>query len=90
MRELTNTVGHTYFLQEEIIPFLSRVLKKELEKEKYQEAFLALEKEERLVNRSEKWYLKEYYDAEIFIARTFTNACSYQEKRVKENKYLFK
>ena len=89
MRELTNTVGHTYFLQEEIIPFLSRVLKKELEKEKYQEAFLALEKEERLVNRSEKWYLKEYYDAEIFIARRLRMLAHTKKKELKKiNTYL--
>ena len=50
---------------------------------------MALEKEERLVNRSEKWYLKEYYDAEIFIARRLRMLAHTKKKELKKiNTYL--
>ena len=69
MRELANVAGHTYFLQEEVTSFLERVLKISISKELGEEAFTSLMDEERLVERDNRWYLKEYYDAEIFIAR---------------------
>ncbi len=69
LRTLCTTYGHTYFIKEEIFPYVKRILHFELTEEEEKIALKELEEKELLKELNDKIYLKEYYDAEIFIAR---------------------
>ena len=69
LTELTNKVSHTYFYLEEIIPYINKVLISEVSDKLALDAINSLINDELIVVKDGKIYLKEYYDAEIFIAR---------------------
>ena len=69
LRELTNVSGNTYFYLDEVRPYFIRVLGTDVSDELLLEALNNLISLELIVVKEDKIYLKEYYDAEIFIAR---------------------
>ncbi len=69
MRTLCTTYGHTYLEKEDISYYFYRVLNCTVEEEKVDRAFQTLKEDARIVIREDRYYLKEYYDAEIFIAK---------------------
>ena len=69
LTELTNKVSHTYFYLEEIIPYINKVLISEVSDKLALDSINSLINDELIVVKEGKIYLKEYYDAEIFIAR---------------------
>ncbi len=69
LRELTNVSGNTYFYLDEIRPYFIRIIGTDISDELLLEALNSLISLELIVVKEDKIYLKEYYDAEIFIAR---------------------
>ena len=83
MRELSNNYGHSYFSCEEIYSYLDRVLQVYIGNNKYKERLISLEKNLKIVNLDEKYYIKEMYDAEVEIVNRF-NLLNH-EKDLKDN-----
>lgn len=71
MDEVSNIHGHSYFSQEEIASYLSRVLQSSITEEQYKNALQALELDIKIIKKEEKYYLKEMYDAECLIVKRF-------------------
>ena len=69
LRELINVTGNTYFYLDEIRPYFIRVIGTDISDELLLESINSLISLELIVVKEDKIYLKEYYDAEIFIAR---------------------
>ncbi len=69
MQELASSYGHTYFLQSEIIGYLPKIIKFSLPDMVISQAFTTLVEAEKIIIQEERIYLKEYYDAEVFIAK---------------------
>ena len=69
LRELTNVSGNTYFYLDEVRPYFVRIIGTDISDELLLEALNSLISLELIVVKEDKIYLKEYYDAEIFIAR---------------------
>ena len=69
MNELTITYGHSYYYLEELVMYLKRLLKIDIEEESFKEAISSLEKDLLLVIEDDKYYLKDMYEAEHLIAR---------------------
>ena len=71
MEEVSNTYGHSYFFYDEIFNYLPRVLGVFVGDTIYQEALGSLIVDSMVVNKDEKYYLKEMYDSECFIVKRF-------------------
>lgn len=71
MEEVSNTYGHSYFYYDEIYEYLPRVLSTFISDEIYQEALQSLLVDLKVVQKEEKYYLKEMYDAECLIVKRF-------------------
>ena len=69
LRELTNVSGNTFFYLDEVRPYFIRIIGTLVSDELLLEALNNLISLELIVVKEDKIYLKEYYDAEIFIAR---------------------
>lgn len=80
MREITNTFGHTYYQLSEINAYLYRVLGFIVTDEKIEEVLSNLALKQLIVLADEKIYLKDYYDAEICIARRL-RLLAHQDKK---------
>lgn len=68
MTELTNLLGHSYFLNGEIYGYLPKVLGLEISTEIYDQALNLLIKDMKVIVRDEKYYLKNIFEAEKNIA----------------------
>ena len=84
LRELTNVSGNTYFYLEEIRPYFIRVMGKSVSDELLLESINNLIALELIVVKEDKIYLKEYYDAEIFIARRLRLLAHEKEEVIKK------
>ena len=71
MEEVSNTYGHSYFYYDEIYEYLPRVLSTFISDDLYQEALQSLLVDMKVVQKEEKYYLKEMYDAECLIVKRF-------------------
>lgn len=69
MNEVSNTYGHSYYYQEELITLLPRVLMTIPSQEVYDQALLDLINDSRIVQKEDKLYLKDMYDAETLIVK---------------------
>ena len=79
LRELTNVVGFTYFNLLDIRPSFIKVLGSDCLDDDLVEVVNSLIQLELIVVKEERIYLKEYYEAEIFIARRL-RLLSHEEK----------
>ena len=70
MNEVSNTFGHSYYFYDEIGDYLTRVLGVSIS-ELYDKALESLIKDIKVVQKEEKYYLKEMYDAESLIVKRF-------------------
>ena len=69
MNEISNTYGHSYYYKDEISLYLPRVLGIEIsDLDKY---LIELEKDIKIVNKSDRYYLREMYEAECLIVKRF-------------------
>ena len=69
MDELSNAYGHSYYYYEEIKSYLNRVLGLCISEEKYLEALKELQKDIKVINREDRFYKKDMYDAETTIVK---------------------
>ena len=90
LRELTNKLSHTYYYLEEIIPYINKVLNSEVSDKLMLDSINSLISDELLVVKNSKIYLKEYYDAEIFIARRLRLLAHTKEEKIKNYDDYFK
>lgn len=87
MNEISNTYGHSYYYEEELLQLLPRVLKVEVSQEEFTEALNDLLKDMQIIKNSEKYYLKEMYESERLITRRFkllSHEEDYKEKKLLE------
>ena len=69
MNEVSNTFGHSYYYKEEISAYLPRVLGVEISNlDKY---LTELGKDIKIIIKSDRYYLKDMYDAECLIVKRF-------------------
>lgn len=71
MQEVSNTFGHSYYFYDEIGLYLSRVLGISISDTLYEEALQSLIKDIKIIQKEEKYYLKDMYDAECLIVKRF-------------------
>ena len=69
MREISNTYGHTYYYREELVLYLNRLLRINVDEEIIDKAFSSLEKDLLIIVEDDKYYLKDIYDSELLISR---------------------
>ncbi len=67
MNELSNSLGHCYYYEEELFHFLPRILLVSIEKNEFEKALESLIQKEKIVKKEERYYLKEMYASECFI-----------------------
>ena len=71
MNEISNTYGHSYYLYNELLSLMPRVLGCNIVEDNFIYALDELKKESRIVIVEDRYYLKEMYDAECFIVKRF-------------------
>ena len=78
MNEISNTYGHSYYFEEELLTLLPRVLGINIEEEAFRKALDSLIKDILVIKTDNLYYLKEMYESEKLIVRRF-NLLSRQE-----------
>lgn len=71
MNEVSNTYGHSYYFDEELISLLPRVINVQITQDEYIDAIKDLIKDSDIIVKDEKIYLKDMYDAETLIVKRF-------------------
>lgn len=84
MDELSNLYGHSYYLEEELIEILPKVLNIELTEEEFIKAIKELKIDEDIVISENRYYLKKMYDAECLIVKRFRLLANSEEKLSKK------
>ena len=71
MVEVRNTYGHSYFYYDEIFQYLPRVLLISISDEVYKKAMESLIVDLMIVNKEDRYYLKDMWEAETLIVKRF-------------------
>lgn len=71
MEEVSNTYGHSYFYYDEIFQYLPRVLLVRVSDEVYKCAMESLLTDIMVVNKEDRYYLKDMWEAETLIVKRF-------------------
>ncbi len=71
MEEVSNTYGHSYFYYDEIFQYLPRVLLISISDEAYKKAMESLIVDLMVVNKEDRYYLKDMWEAETLIVKRF-------------------
>ena len=71
MEEVSNTYGHSYFYYDEIFQYLPRVLLISISDEVYKKAMESLIVDLMVVNKEDRYYLKDMWEAEALIVKRF-------------------
>lgn len=71
MEEVSNTYGHSYFYYDEIFQYLHRVLLISISDEVYKKAMESLIVDLMIVNKEDRYYLKDMWEAETLIVKRF-------------------
>ena len=86
MKRITFNNGDTYSYKEEIIDNLNKEFNIKIDSDDY---FKMLSNEEQIVIKEEKYYLKDYYNAELNIVKNLININNKETKQVKNiKKYI--
>ena len=80
MNEIINTYGHSYYTYNELLVLLPRVLNTNVVEDSFIYALNELVKDSRIVIVDDKYYLKDMYDAEVFIVKRFRMLNSIKNK----------
>ena len=86
MNEISNTYGHSYYSYIELLSLLPRVLGVAITEDSFIYALDELVKDSRIVINDDKYYLKDMYDAEVFIVKRFRMLNSKENKPIKKIK----
>ncbi len=90
MEEVGNAYGHSYFYYQEIFKYLPRVLVVSISDEVYRKAMESLVAELMVIQREDKFYLKEMYDAEVLIVKRFRLLAHKEDEKFKDLEDKFK
>ena len=71
MNEVSNTFGHCYYYDTEILEYLPRVLGIDISNDIFFNALSLLIEEEKIIKKGERYYLKDMFDAECMIVKRF-------------------
>ena len=71
MEEVSNTYGHSYFYYDEIFQYLPRVLLISISDEVYKKAMESLIVDLMIVNKEDRYYLKDMWEAETLMVKRF-------------------
>ena len=89
MSELSNLIGHTYLLKEEIYHYLQRVLQVTLPVEEFNAALKTLILDLKIVQKDEKYYLTKMYEAENNVANRIHYLVKQEDKTIQHlNEHL--
>ncbi len=80
MNEISNTYGHSYYLYNELLSLIPRVLGCNIIEDNFLYALDELEKDSRIVIVDDKYYLKDMYMSECFIVKRFRMLNSKENK----------
>ncbi len=69
MEEVSNTYGHSYFYYDEIFQYLPRVLLVSITDDVYKQAMESLIEDLMVVNKEDRYYLKDMFEAEALIVK---------------------
>ncbi len=86
MNEISNTYGHSYYSYLELLNLLPRVLNTSITEDSFIYALNELVKDSRIVIKDDKYYLKDMYEAEVFIVKRFRMLNSKENKPIKKIK----
>ena len=90
MEEVSNAYGHSYFYYDEVFNYLPRVLLVSISDEVYKKAMESLIVDLKVIQKEEKYYLRDMYDAECFIVKRFRLLAHKEEERFKNLEDNFK
>ena len=90
MEEVSNAYGHSYFYYDEVFNYLPRVLLVSISDEVYKKAMESLIVDLKVIQKEEKYYLRDMYDAECFIVKRFRLLAHKEEERFKNLEDKFK
>lgn len=71
MEEVSNTYGHCYYFEEELIKLLPRVIGINISEEKFINVLKELEQDLKIIVKENRYYLREMYEAETMIVKRF-------------------
>ena len=83
MEEVSNIYGHSYFYYDEIFQYLPRVLLISISDEVYKKAMESLIVDLMVVNKEDRFYLKEMWEAETLIVKRFRLLARKEEENFK-------
>ncbi len=84
MEGISNTYGHSYYYEEELISLLPRVLGVNIAEDKVFAAIESLIKDVEIVKDNEKYYLREMYESEKLIVRRFKLLAHQEDTKAKK------
>ena len=90
MEEVSNAYGHSYFYYDEVFNYLPRVLLVSISDEVYKKAMESLIVDLKVIQKEEKYYLHDMYDAECFIVKRFRLLAHKEEESFKNLEDKFK
>lgn len=90
MEEVSNAYGHSYFYYDEVFNYLPRVLLVSISDEVYKKAMESLIVDLKVIQKEEKYYLRDMYDAECFIVKRFRLLAHKEEESFKNLEDKFK
>ena len=90
MEEVSNAYGHSYFYYNEVFNYLPRVLLVSISDEVYKKAMESLIVDLKVIQKEEKYYLRDMYDAECFIVKRFRLLAHKEEESFKNLEDKFK
>ena len=79
MRELSDTIGHSYYFEEELLSYLPRVLGVVIIREEFDNSIEELILDLKVTHKEERYYLTDMYEAETFIVKRFRGLNSNKE-----------
>lgn len=83
MNEISNTYGHSYYMKDEIVTYLPRVLSCDVDIKVIDKCIKELEKDLKIVIKEGLYYLRELYDAECLIVKRCRMLNKNKEKDIK-------
>ena len=84
MKEISNTYGHSYYLYNELLMLLPRVLGCSIVEDSFIYALNELEKNLLIVVKEDKYYLTSMYEDECLIVKRFRMLNSKENKKIKK------
>ena len=79
MNELSDTIGHSYYFEEELLAYLPRVLGVVISRDLFDICVEELITDLKIIHKEDRYYLRDMYEAETFIVKRFRSLNSNKE-----------